>query len=77
MDPITRAEFLNILNNMIGDGYKGGKVRIHHANNETAANLLRTKILEKFPDAQIEIDVAGGLCSFYAEQGGLLVGFEI
>ena len=73
--PINTA--IDILNNMIGDGYKGGKIRIHHANNETAANLLRTKILEKFPDAQIEIDVAGGLCSFYAEQGGLLVGFEI
>ena len=73
--PINTA--IDILNNMIGDGYKGGKVRIHHANNETAANLLRTKILEKFPGAQIEIDVAGGLCSFYAEQGGLLVGFEI
>lgn len=73
--PINTA--IDILNNMIGDGYKGGKVRIHHANNETAANLLRTKILEKFPAAQIEIDIAGGLCSFYAEQGGLLVGFEI
>ena len=73
--PINTA--IDILNNMIGDGYKGGKVRIHHANNETAANLLRTKIIEKFPGAQIEIDVAGGLCSFYAEQGGLLVGFEI
>ena len=73
--PINTA--IDILNNMIGDGYKGGKIRIHHANNETAANLLRTKILEKFPGAQIEIDVAGGLCSFYAEQGGLLVGFEI
>jgi DegV family protein with EDD domain len=73
--PINTA--IDILSNMIGDGYKGGKVRIHHANNETAANLLRTKILEKFPGAQIEIDFAGGLCSFYAEQGGLLVGFEI
>ena len=73
--PINTA--IDILNNMVGDGYKGGKVRIHHANNETAANLLKTKILEKFPGAEIEIDIAGGLCSFYAEQGGLLVGFEI
>ena len=73
--PINTA--IDILNNMVGDGYKGGKVRIHHANNETAANLLKTKILEKFPSAEIEIDIAGGLCSFYAEQGGLLVGFEV
>ena len=38
---------------------------------------IRTKILEKFPKAEIDIASAGGLCSFYAEQGGLLVGFEI
>ena len=73
--PVNAA--IDIVNNMIGDGYKGGKARIHHANNVTAAELLKTKILDKFPTAEIEIDVAGGLCSFYAEQGGLLVGFEI
>ena len=67
----------DILENMIGDGYKGGKVRIHHADNVVAAELLKTKILEKFPDAHIEMAMTGGLCSFYAEQGGLLVGFEI
>jgi DegV family protein with EDD domain len=67
----------DILDNMIGDGYKGGRVKLHHANNLSAAQLLQEKILEKFPNAQIEIGMTGGLCSFYAEQGGLLVGFEI
>ena len=67
----------DILENMIGDGYKGGKVRIHHANNVVAAELLKTRILERFPDAKIEMAMTGGLCSFYAEQGGLLAGFEI
>lgn len=67
----------DILTNMIGDGYKGARVKIHHANNLSAAELLKNKILEKFPEAKIEIAHAGGLCSFYAEQGGLLVGFEI
>ena len=67
----------DILLNMIGDGYKGGRVRIHHANNSSAAELVKTKILEKYPDASIDVDTTGGLCSFYAEQGGLLVGFEI
>jgi DegV family protein with EDD domain len=73
--PINAA--IDIVNNMIGDGFKGGKVRIHHADNLTAAELLKTKILDKFPTSEIEIDVAGGLCSFYAEKGGLLVGFEV
>ncbi len=68
---------LQITADMIKEGCTGGKVRIHHANNLQSAELLRTKILEKLPSAEVVIDHAGGLCSFYAEQGGLLVGFEI
>ena len=67
----------DIVSNMVGDGYKGGKVRIHHANNPQTAEMLRNKILESYPDSEVIIDVAGGLCSFYAEEGGLLAGFEI
>jgi fatty acid-binding protein DegV len=67
----------DIVANMIGDGYKGGKVRIHHANNLPAAELVKLNLLEKFPDAEVEVGMLRGLCSFYAEQGGLLVGFEI
>jgi fatty acid-binding protein DegV len=67
----------DIVANMIGDGYKGGRVRIHHANNLPAAELVRTNLLEKFTEAEVEVGMLCGLCSFYAEQGGLLVGFEI
>ncbi len=67
----------DIFANMEGDGYKGGRVRIHHANNPAAAELVKNVVASKYPDAQVEIATAGGLCSFYAEQGGLLVGFEI
>lgn len=73
--PLNAAN--DMVANMIGDGYKGGRAKIHHANNLPAAELLKTKILEKFPDAQIDMGMTGGLCSFYAEQGGVLVGFEI
>ena len=73
--PVNAAN--DILSNMIGDGYSGGRVKIHHANNSAAAELLKGKIEEKYPDSKIEIAMTGGLCSFYAEQGGLLVGFEI
>ena len=67
----------DIVKNMISDGYTSGRVKIHHANNLPAAESLKEKILEKIPEANIEISAAGGLCSFYAEQGGLLVGFEV
>ena len=67
----------DIVDNMIGEGCKGGRVRIHHANNIASAEALRDKILEKLPDTEVIIDIAGGLCSFYAEEGGLLIGFEV
>lgn len=65
-----------ILNRMITLGYKNGKVRIAHCFNEGAAENLKSLILEKFESAKIEIYKCGALCSFYAEKGGLLVGFE-
>ena len=73
--PLSAAN--DIVSNMIHDGYNGGKVRIHHANNESSALLLRDRIIDSFPEAHIDILPSGGLCSFYAEQGGLMVGFEI
>lgn len=57
-------------------GYTGGKVLINHCMNLPAAENLRNLIREKFPKAQVDLGTTGGLCSFYAEQGGLLVGFE-
>ena len=51
-------------------GYHGGKVRISHADN------LRDKILELYPHADIIVYPMGGLCTYYAEIGGLLVGCE-
>ena len=57
-------------------GLTEGKVSIGHCANETAANRLREIIAARFPKAQVEIHHLRGLCSFYADQGGLLVGFE-
>ena len=57
-------------------GFCGGKVKIAHCMNPKSAQILKEKILGEFPRAEIEIEKNGGLCSFYAEKGGLLVGFE-
>ena len=72
-----RAMLADIVKNMKGDGWKGGKVRIHHASNPETASLLREKILAEHPTASVEVAPARGLCSFYAESRGLLVGFEV
>ena len=65
-----------VVQNMLDLGYVGGAVRISHVGNEEAALILRDTIAEKYPDAPIEVYGARGLCSFYAEKGGLLIGFE-
>lgn len=66
----------SIIENMKKLGYSNGKVRITHCNNEDIANSIKEKILEIVPNADIKIARCRGLCSFYAEEGGTLIGFE-
>ncbi len=56
--------------------YRGGKVRITHCLNPKSAQALADMIREACPDAQVDIAPCGALCSFYAEKGGLMIGFE-
>lgn len=66
-----------MLNHMKEMGFKNGKIRIGHCFNEDAANSLKHLIEDAFGKVRIEIYKLHGLCSFYAEKGGLLMGFEI
>ena len=65
-----------LADNMVALGYDGGKMRISHCLNLSAAETLKANILAAYPGADIQIRPTGGLCSFYAEKGGLLIGFE-
>ena len=58
------------------EGFRSGKISIGHCRNESADLQLKELILSKFKNAMIEIHKLRGLCSFYAENGGVLVGFE-
>ncbi len=62
--------------NMLSAGYKGGKVRIRHTRCRKAAEELQRIILEAFPEADVRVHRNHGLCSYYAESGCFLVGFE-
>jgi DegV family protein with EDD domain len=72
----TKKALETIVKDMVEKGYRGGKVILDHVYNPDAAQALKEKILERFPDADVRIGLCGGLCCFYAEQGGLLVGYE-
>lgn len=61
---------------MVDRGFEGGKVRIAHCSNVKAAVELSALIREVFPKADVQLHECGGLCCFYAEQGGLLLGYE-
>lgn len=65
-----------ILKHLKDSGLKTGKVQLAHCLNETAANTLKQMIEAELPDVAVKIGKNLGLCSYYAEKGGLLVGFE-
>jgi len=65
-----------ILSHMKEMGLSKGKVKIAHCLNEDAGKALKELIQKEFAKVKVEIYRCRGLCSFYAEKGGLLVGFE-
>ena len=71
-----RRALEKLVSSLEAEGFKNGKISIGHCQNESAAEQLKALILAKFKNAQIEIHKFRGLCSFYAEKGGVLVGFE-
>lgn len=65
-----------ILRYLKENGLQRGKVHLAHCLNEEAAIKLKAMILAELPTVTVTIGKNLGLCSFYAEKGGLLVGFE-
>ena len=62
---------------LIKAGYNGGHITIAHRNNDKFIEQFSELVREKFAQASIEVLPTSGLCSFYAEEGGLLMGYEI
>ncbi|MDB6245091.1 DegV family protein [Lactobacillus amylovorus] len=81
LEPLTKARGMKkamreLLKYMEDDNYHGGEVIIDHCENEKDAEIIKDKILAEYPDAQVTIRPMRGLCSFYAEEGGIMVGFH-
>ncbi|MCM1246523.1 MAG: DegV family protein [Roseburia sp.] len=64
-----------LLNDMRDRGFHGGKVAISHCHNLKFAELLKDRIMEIWKNAEVIIMPTRGLCSFYAERGGLIVSY--
>ncbi|MBP5198397.1 MAG: DegV family protein [Lachnospiraceae bacterium] len=57
-------------------GFKGGRIRICHIENEDLAKKLGDLLKEKYPGTDLCIYPARGLCSYYGERGGIIIGVE-
>lgn len=65
-----------LVRSLEAEGYRSGRISIGHCQNQCGAEQLKSMIIESFKPTSIEIHKFRGLCSFYAEKGGILVGFE-
>ncbi len=81
IEPIHKCRGMNksmdtIISELKSVGYSGGRVCIAHCYNNDGALEMKKRITDVFGDADITIIQTGGLCSYYAERGGILVGYE-
>ncbi len=56
--------------------YDGAILRIAHCFGEKPANDLVNAVLKEYPNTKVKIEPTTALCSFYAEAGGLIIGFQ-
>lgn len=70
------AALQTLMKCLTAEGFTGGKIRIRHSDDLQAAQILAEKIRAAYPACDLVIGENQGLCSYYAEKGGLLIGFE-
>ena len=54
----------------------GKRVQIDHCFGEENAAMLKAALEQKFPGVTVTVGRTTGLCSFYAEKGGLMIAME-
>lgn len=72
-----RRALKTLVREMQERGFAGGRVCIDHCLNLRAAQNLSQLILEHFPSASVLINPCTALCSYYADKGGLIIGYEV
>lgn len=73
---VSKKANSSVIAEMKSQGYKGGPVSITHCFNEGDALDLKERILREYPGAYVLVMETRGLCSYYAEMGGMLIGYE-
>ena len=73
----AKKSLIAAFDELIKAGYAGGQIIIAHRNNPKFCQQFSEMVRKRFPQAVIEVIPTSGLCSFYAEENGLLMGYEI
>lgn len=71
----SRKTLDKIVHTMRDQGFDGGMAYLDHVENKPGAQALADRIRQEWPDAEVRILPCGGLCSYYAENKGLIIGF--
>lgn len=71
-----RKALLGIYEKMKELGFAGGRVSIAHCMNPEGADELTRLIRADYPESNVHICKCTALACFYAEKGGLIIGFE-
>jgi hypothetical protein len=58
-------------------GFSDGIACIDHCLNSIAAKHLKALIEERFENCTVHINPCTALCSYYADKGGLIIGYEV
>lgn len=81
IEPITKCRgdkrALNaLLSELDTIGFSKGKLRIGHTQNQALADTFASLVRQKYPQADILVYPARGLCSYYGERGAIFFGAE-
>ena len=68
--------YQHMIKEMAKKGYHGSKVIISHCFNQEKAEYIKEQIQKLYPKSHITIMATSGLCSYYAQRGGILLAFE-
>lgn len=71
----TQRALKTVIDNMKENAFAGSHVLIAHCLNEELALKLKSTILDAWNSAVVSIMPTRGLCSFYAEKGGMIIAY--
>lgn len=72
----TKKVIAKLIDDIKEAGFKGGKIRICHIENESLAKQLGESLKKLYPNIDLSIYPARGLVSYYGERGGIVIGCE-